>query len=181
MGIYAPTFNRTCDPRLNEMKGGARLLLCSSSLLLLAPTAATAQEASDPLDRGIAISVATGLTSVYQGGETYLVSAVIPTPGAGPVEVALEYTPTPVVGSAKILWLGLRTSGGTIQDPVYSGWRLGILDGPSVNGGVVDLHFGVQVGWRGLGIFVEPAALAGVDSGLFVGGRVTAGVSWTFR
>lgn len=181
MVSYASESIRTCDPRLNEMKNGVRSLLCSSALLLLAPVAATSQEASDPSDRGMAISVATGMTSAYQGGETYWVSAVIPTSGTVAVELALEYTPTPAVGNAKIFWLGFRTPRGTLSNTLYAGGRGGILDGPSASGWLVDLHFGVQIGGRHLAVFLEPAVLAGAASGPFVGGRIIAGVSWTFR
>ena len=171
-------------PRACDLFGGRTgwlAPLLSSALVFGAPIAGTGQEAIDSSDHHITATVAAGLTSAYRGGDTYLVSALYSRPDAVPVEVAFEYTPAPSFGNAKILWIGVRTPRGLPVSTFYAGTRGGLLDGPSYNGLLVDVHLGLQAFWKGFGVRVEPALLAGADETLFVGGRVTAGASWTFR
>lgn len=155
-------------------------LLLSSGLVLL-PVDAVSQETRRSPDLGVEIAALGGYTSAYRGGATHLVSARFSRLSGLPIEVAFEYTPTPMVGNAKIFWLGLQSPDGAVGKVFYAGARGGFVDGPSYDGVLADLHVGLQVDWRSLGIRLEPALLGGFDETLFLGRRLAAGLTWSFR
>jgi hypothetical protein len=101
-----------------------------------------------------------GLTTAYGGGVTFLGSAVFAKPFGVPLELALEFTPAPAIGTAKILWLGLRHPRGILVNGIYTGIRGGLLDGPSANGWLADVHVGHRTELSSYGFHLE--RLAGV-------------------
>ena len=155
------------------------LLLLLVALALLTPVEAKGQETSASSDLRVSVAVVGGHTTAYRGGATYMVSALFSRASSVPFELAYEFTPSPSRGNAQLFWLGLRTPRGMPAPGFYAGTRVGLLNGPSHNGLIGDLHIGLQADWERVGVRIEPALLVGFPDQIFVLGRLAAGLSWT--
>lgn len=165
--------------------GRACLAAAAAAFLLAAPLPASSQAGPGAAAPAPAAWVALlpGYSTAYGGGATVLALAGFPRADRYEVEVGLEvmdagYRSRP---PARIAWIGLGLPRRAPMTTIFGGVRAGILKGPYHDGGVGEVHAGLRWGERGLGARLEAALLAGSDGQPFLGGRLVAGVSWTFR
>lgn len=150
------------------------VLALVSMLVFASPENGRGQETASSAS-GVRIAGAAGHTSAYRGGPTYLLSMLFLRSSGLAIEIAAEVTPAPIRGNAETLWLGIRSREGWLGGALQLGGRGGILQGPSETGLLADVHLSLELGWRSVGIILEPAYLVGLAPSPFRSTRLVLG------